>query len=263
MKVGVSCIITPGSWTTEETLTKAKGFGYDTIELVCRDKGPITLDTPESELKGYAAKAQEIGIELSSLCLSVTSCDIMTNDAAAREANIQTIVRGLKVAKAMGIGACLVVPGRIGPDCYYDDAYYNALTACRKLGPLAAEVGVAVALEYVWNWFLVSPLEYKRFLDEVDNPYIGFFYDTGNMVIQGYPEMWARILGRHIKRVHLKDFRRQGAQWPPLLEGDVDFAAVMRELRATGFDGALLSEVDSGIASFEETANAIRKIIQM
>lgn len=263
MKTGLSCIITPQEWSVEEILNNAKSFGYEAVELVCRNDGPITLGTPEAELAGIAEKARETGIELASMCLSVRPLDIMTNDAELREASIEKIVQGLKVAKALGVDAMLVVPGRIGPDCYYDDAYYNALTACRKLGPMAGEIGVDVALEYVWNWFLVSPLEYKRFLDEVDNESIGFYFDTGNMVIQGYPEMWARILGRHIKKVHLKDFKRDGAQWPPLLEGDVDFAAVMRELRAIGYDDALISEVSPGIASFEDTAKAIRKIIAM
>ncbi len=263
MKTGLSCIITPQEWSVEEILNNAKGFGYEAVELVCRDDGPVTLETPETELSAIVEKADETGIELTSLCLSARPLDIMTNDTGLREASIEKIVQGLKVARALGVDAMLVVPGRIGPDCYYDDAYYNALTACRKLGPLAAEIGVDVALEYVWNWFLVSPLEYKRFLDEVDNESIGFYFDTGNMVIQGYPEMWARILGRHIKKVHLKDFKRDGAQWPPLLEGDVDFAAVMRELRDIGYDDALISEVSPGIASFEDTARAIRKIIAM
>ena len=263
MKVGLSCIITPQQWTVEETLTNAKSIGYEAVELVCRNDGPITLDTPEAELVAAAAKAEEIGIELASMCLLVRPLDIMTNDAELREASIETIGRGLNVAKALGVDAILVVPGRIGPDCYYDDAYYNALATCRTLGPLAADVGVDIALEYVWNWFLVSPLEYRRFLDDVDHESVGFYHDTGNMVIQGYPEMWTRILGRHIKKVHLKDFKRDGAQWPPLLEGDVDFPAVMRELRAIGYDGALLSEVAPSIASFEDTAKAIRKIMEM
>ena len=263
MKVGLSCIITPQEWSVEEILTNAKSFGYEAVELVCRNDGPITLETSEAELKAAAAKADEVGIELASMCLSARPLDIMTNDAQLREQSIETVVRGLKAAKALGVDTMLVVPGRIGPDCYYDDAYYNALTACRRLGPLAAEIGVDVALEYVWNWFLVSPLEYKRFLDEVDHESIGLYYDTGNMVIQGYPEMWARIVGRHIKKVHLKDFKRDGAQWPPLLEGDVDFPAVMRELRAIGYDDALLSEVAPSIASFEDTAAAIRKIMAM
>ena len=97
----------------------------------------------------------------------------------------------------------------------------------------------------------------------MDCPLIGFYFDSGNMVIQGYPEQWVNILGRHIKKVHLKDFRRSDHSWPPLTEGDVDFPAVMAELRNIGYDDALLSEVGAGTAPFEETAAAIRRIIEM
>jgi sugar phosphate isomerase/epimerase len=61
--------------------------------------------------------------------------------------------------------------------------------------------------------------------------------------------------------VHMKDFKRQGFQWTPLGQGDVDFRAVMAELVKVGFDGALVSEVDQSLASFADTAKAIRKVI--
>ena len=70
-----------------------------------------------------------------------------------------------------------------------------------------------------------------------------------------------RICGRHLMAVHFKDFRRQGYEWTPLGEGDVDFPAVMAELRAVRFDGALVSEVGAETASFPDTARAIERII--
>ena len=174
-----------------------------------------------------------------------------------------TIERGLYVTQALDVDTMLMTPGTLGSDCHYDEAYFNALTSLRALAPAVEEIGVNLALEYVWNWFLVSPLEYRRFLDDVDCPLIGFYFDSGNMVIQSYPEQWVNILGRHIKKVHLKDFRRSDHSWPSLTEGDVDFPAVMAELRNIGYDDALLSEVDAGTAPFEDTAVAIRRIIEM
>ena len=189
--------------------------------------------------------------------------DIMSNNWDVRKASMEAIERGLRVAQGVGIDTMLITPGRLGPDCHYDDAYFNALTTLRKLAPTVEEIGVNLAVEYVWNWFLTSPLEYRRFLDDVDCPQIGFYFDSGNMVIQGYPEQWVKILGRHIKKVHLKDFRRSDYSWPPLTEGDVAFPAVMAELRRIGYDGPLLSEVAESIAPFEDTAAAIRRIMAM
>ncbi len=263
MKVGISCIITPSEWSFAEMLKKCPELGYEAVELVISDAGELTLDTDPSLLAGMAAEAQAAGVELASVALSAGRVNIMSNDADVRSASMVSIERGLHVTQALGVDAMLITPGTLGPDCHYDEAYFNALTSLRALAPAVEEIGVNLALEYVWNWFLVSPLEYRRFLDDVDCPLIGFYFDSGNMVIQGYPEQWVNILGRHIKKVHIKDFRRSDHSWPPLTEGDVDFPAVMNELRNIGYDDALLSEVDAGTAPFEDTAAAIRRIIEM
>ncbi len=264
MKVGISCIITPQEWSFSELLANCQKLGYEAVEPVIRNDGELTLDTEPSRLAEMAAEAQTAGIELASSVHQVKPrVDIMTNDLACREASMAAIERSLRVTQGLGIDTMLITPGNLGPDCHYDDAYYNALTTLRALAPAVEEIGVNLAVEYVWNWFLTSPLEYRRFLDDVDCTQIGFYFDSGNMAIQGYPEQWVNILGRHMKKVHLKDFRRSDYSWPPLTEGDVDFPAVMAELRQIGYDGALLSEVAASIAPFEETAAAIRRIREM
>jgi len=263
MKVGISCIITPSEWSFAEMLKKCPELGYEAVELVIRDAGELTLDTEPAQLARMAAEAQTAGVELASVALLAGSVNIMSNDATIRSAAMVAIERGLHMTQALGADTMLITPGTLGPDCHYDDAYFNALTSLCALAPTVEEIGVNLALEYVWNWFLVSPLEYRHFLDDVDCPQIGFYFDSGNMVIQSYPEQWTKILGRHIKKVHLKDFRRSDYSWRPLTEGDVDFPAVMTELRNIGYDDVLLSEVDAGTAPFEETATTIRRIIEM
>ena len=113
--------------------------------------------------------------------------------------------------------------------------------------------------------FLFSPLEMKRFLDEVGSPQIGFYFDPGNMAVYQFPQHWVRITGPHIKRVHMKDWqgRALNGAWHPLLEGGVDFPAVMAELRKIGYEEPLISEVSPSLASLEDTAVAIRKIMAM
>ncbi len=265
MKVGLSCIITPREWSFDELLEKSKAAGYEALELVITDEGEITLDTPASELQKLAARAADAGMELSSICPSFRNVpkDIMTNDAAVRAQSMDNIKKALDVAKAMGIDNMLLTLGALTPDLYYNEAYANSLQCMQKLAPYAEELDVNLAIEYVWNKFLLSPMEFARFCDECGSPKVGLFFDTGNMVVFGYPEHWIRICGKHLMKVHFKDFKRAGYAWPPLLEGDVDFPAVMAELRKIGYDGALLSEVAPSIASFEDTAVAIRKIMAM
>jgi L-ribulose-5-phosphate 3-epimerase len=265
MKVGLSCIITPAQWSFEETLKNAKAAGYEALELVIRDSGEITLETPEAELTRMARQAMDEGIEVASVCPMITKApkDVMTNDAAVREQSLDTIKRCLTISKALGADTMLLTLGALTPKLFYNEAYANSLQALQKLAPFAEELGINVAVEYVWNKFLLSPMEFARFCDEVASPRVGLFFDTGNMTIFGYPEHWVRICGKHLMKVHFKDFKRQGYEWTPLLEGDVDFPAVMAELRKIGYDDAILSEVDPGTASLEATAQAIRKILAM
>ena len=63
-----------------------------------------------------------------------------------------------------------------------------------------------VAVEEVWNKFLLSPLEFARYVDELDSPWLKAYFDVGNIVFYGYPQDWIRTLGARIAKVHLKDF---------------------------------------------------------
>ena len=265
MKVGISGIITPSEWTFEETLEKAKAAGYEAFELTFRDDRDTKFDDlTDTRIADMVKLAEDYEIELVSSCGSgEPRPDVMTNDEGVRKQSVDTVKRILETVKKFGIDTWLMVPGRVSETCHYDDAYYNAVVALRELAPFAEETGVTIAIEQVWNRFLLSPMEWARFLCEINSPRVGLYFDTGNMVIQSYPEQWVKIVGTGVKKVHFKDFQRQGYEWKPLLEGDVDFPAVMAELRKIGYDDALLSEVSPGLAPIEDTAQAIARIMEM
>ncbi len=265
MKVGLSAIITPPEWTFDQLIREAQANGYEALEVCLASEGELSLQTSEKELQAMASRASAAGIELASVCAQVRQHpkDIMTNDRQIWEASLDTIRRCVDATAALGVDTMLLTLGALHDDLYYNEAYANALRALQILAPYAEQAGVNLAVEYVWNKFLLSPLEFARFCDEVGSPRVGFYFDTGNMAIFGYPQHWARICGKHIMKVHLKDFKRQGYQWTPLLEGDVNFPAVMAELRKIGYNDALISEVAPSIAPLAETAAAIRQILTM
>ncbi len=267
MKVGLSALVTPKEWSFAELVKQAKATGYEAIEVVPREGSELTLDTPADGLARLAKVAAGAGIEIASLCGSGGKpSNLMTSNDAERRAGIETAKAMLRTAKALGADTILhTIGGRPGPDLYYHVAYANALRSLQDLAPFAEEIGVSIGVEYVWNGFLTSPLEMAQFLDAVASPRVGFYFDPGNMRIFHQSEHWVRICGRHIKKVHAKDFswEKMIVQWPPLLKGQVNFPAVMRELSAAGYDGALISEVPPSVASLEDTAAAIRNLIAM
>jgi hexulose-6-phosphate isomerase len=268
MKVGITALVTPRDWTFEETLENIKAAGYESFEIAVRDDGPITLETAQADLRAMAQRAADVGITLESSCpagLQKDAKDLMTDDATARAKAIDTWKRCIDLNQAMGIDTMLVVLGALPPELYYHHAYANALQSMQQLAPHAEQAGVNLAIEYVWNKFLLSPMECARFCAEVGSPRVGFYFDPGNMAIFGWPHHWVRICGHVLKMVHMKDFTwsDQRYRWPALLEGDVDYAPIMRELRAIGYGRSLISEVGLDVAPLEQTAEAIRTIIAM
>lgn len=247
-----------------EFAAQAAAANYEVVELALKREGEITPDLSDAQLAQIAADVRGAGVDPVSLAQMQCTGNLLDSGDAQR-ASIQQTCRGLQVAKAMGIGCTLHTLGSIRADLYYDDAYANAVSSLQEIAREAERLDVDLAVEFVWNGFLFSPLEMKRFLDEVGSTRIGFYFDPGNMAVFQFPQHWARVTGAHIKMAHVKDWqgRALNGSWTPLLQGEVDFVAVMRELRAAGYDGPLISEVAVADAPIEETAAAIRKIIAL
>jgi hexulose-6-phosphate isomerase len=116
-----------------------------------------------------------------------------------------------------------------------------------KLVPFAAQAKVALAIENVWNKFLVSPLEMRNFVDQFKSPWVRSFFDVGNVMQFGYPEDWILTLGRRVSRVHLKDYklstRAEQGRFVDLMEGDVNWKAVMAALVKVDYRGWLSPEI--------------------
>jgi hexulose-6-phosphate isomerase len=124
----------------------------------------------------------------------------------------------------------------------------------RKGLPAAEKYGVKILVENVWAGFLISALDTERFVDEIDSPWFGSYYDVGNNVRWGVPQHWIEILGDRIGKLDIKEWDekkhsseglRQGFS-SPLGEGTIDWAAVREALRKIDFKGWATAEVKGG-----------------
>jgi len=227
-------------------------------------ESPLQLANIEESISKIKELSQRYALPVTSLVHSLCSANLLAGGEEQKR-NIEQTCAELEIARKLGVKTTLYTFGYLQPDLFYDKAYENAVTGLRALAHRAEAAGVSLAIEFVWSGFLFSPLEMKGLLDEVGSQAIGFYFDPGNMAVFQYPHHWVRILGNHIKMVHMKDWKGNATNgcWPPLLEGTIDFARVMAELRAIGYDGYLISEVESGICAIEDTAQKIRKIMTM
>jgi hexulose-6-phosphate isomerase len=170
----------------------------------------------------------------------------------------------LRSAKALGADAVLLVPAIVNEDVGYGDAYKRSQEHIRKLLPLAGELRVIIAVENVWNKFLLSPLEFARYVDEFDSPWLKAYFDIGNVIIFGYAQDWIRTLNKRIVKIHLKDFKRKGYEWTNLLDGDVNWKQVRRALDEIGYEGFLTPELQGGDEAYlTDLSRRIDKIFAM
>ncbi|MBO0719257.1 MAG: sugar phosphate isomerase/epimerase [Blastocatellia bacterium] len=159
--------------------------------------------------------------------------------------SLERMQTSLHNAKLWGAETVLLVPAVVRPDTTYTQAWQRSLPQIRKLIPLAQELGVIIAIEEVWNKFLLSAPEMVRYLDEFESPWIKAYCDVGNMVHYGYPQEWIRVLGKRIVKFHLKDFNTKTMQFVPLYEGSIDWKEVRKAIGEIGYSGFLTVELSA------------------
>jgi hexulose-6-phosphate isomerase len=173
-------------------------------------------------------------------------------DPAVVKKSIEGMTTSLHNAKLWGAKAVLLVPGVLDADTRYQEAWARSQANIRTLIPLAEELKVVIAIEEVWNKFLLSPLEMAKYVDEFRSPWIKQYFDVGNVVLYGYPQDWIRTQGKRIAKVHLKDFK-MGKGWSPITaqfvnlgDGDIDWAAVRKAFADVGYTGWTTTELEGG-----------------
>jgi hexulose-6-phosphate isomerase len=211
----------------------------------------------------------QTGLLIPSVTCGQQSRPLSSADPAKRAAAVEGIKEALRRAKRYGASSILVVPGGVTAEISYQQAYQRNQQELRKIVPLAEELGVKLALENVWNNFLLSPLEAARFVDEFNSAAAGWYFDVGNVIYLGWPEQWIRILSHRIQKVHIKEYSRQRMKEGGLragfgiefLAGDNDWPAVMKAFDEIGYQGWAIAEPAWRPANVEP-ANRLQQIAQ-
>jgi hexulose-6-phosphate isomerase len=232
----------------------AREVGFEGIEMQ-------TISRPEeaAEIREAAAKA---GLRIHSVMnMDHWRLPLSSSDAGVVTRSVQGMETSLKNAALWGADAVLLVPAVVDAKTGYRDAYERSQRVIReRLLPMARDLKVIIAVEEVWNKFLLSPLEFARYVDEFESPWLKAYFDVGNVVMYAFPQDWIRTLGPRIVKVHLKDFDFDGANgrftWTPIGEGDIDWPEVRRALHEINYAGYVTTEVSGGDAAILKEISA-------
>ena len=255
LKKAVLISMLPRQMSYLERFKLAVDVGFEGLEAQTV-ADPKTAD----EIK---AAADQAGLRIHSVMnMDHWQFPLSSSDPATVERSLKGMETSLRNAKLWGADTVLLVPAVVNPQTGYRDAYTRSQTQIKKLLPLAQELGVVIALEEVWNKFLLSPLEFANYVDEFNSPWLRAYFDVGNVVLYGYPQDWIRTLGKRIVKFHLKDYKRETNQWVGLREGSIDWPEVRRAMGEIGFSGYLTVELNGGDEAYLRDVSArVDKII--
>ena len=241
IKKGVLLGMLPKQLSYADRFKTARDAGFEAVQAY------TTADPHEVEEIKKAADGAGIKID-SVMNEGHWEWPLSSSDPAVVEKSLNAMRTSLHNAKSWGCYSVLLVPAVVNPQTSYRDAWTRSQTQIRKLIPLAEELGIVIAVEEVWNKFLLSPLEFATYIDEFKSPWIKAWFDVGNVVLYGYPQDWIRTLGKRIVELHLKDFKRSedGYKWVNLGEGDINWPEVRKALAEIGYSGTATTELDGG-----------------
>ncbi|PYX83373.1 MAG: xylose isomerase [Acidobacteria bacterium] len=241
IKKGVLLDMLPAKLSYSDRFKMTRDVGFEVVQARTEP------DERKAEEIKKAAEGANIRID-SVMNMDHWKYPLSSNDPAVVEKSLAGMRTSLHNAKLWGSDAVLLVPAVVNPQTSYREAWTRSQKQIRTLIPLAEELQVVIAIEEVWNKFLLSPLEMTNYIEEFHSPRIKAWFDVGNVLLYGYPQDWIHTLGKSIVKVHLKDFKRRedGYTWVNLGEGDVDWAAVRQAFADTGYSGSAITELEGG-----------------
>jgi hexulose-6-phosphate isomerase len=250
IKKAVEFEMLPKSGSYADRFQMARDAGFEQVEC------PTMPDEHEAEEVKKAS--EKTGLRIHSVMnMAHWKYPLSSSDPAVVAESVKGMETSLRNAHFWGAETVLLVPAVVNAETRYRDAWTRSQHEIRKLIPMAQQLNVIIGIEEVWNKFLLSPLEFARYIDEFNSPWIRAYFDVGNVVISGYPQDWIRTLGKRIIKLHIKDFKFENdvAKWTPLREGAINWPEVYKALHEIGYTGSATVELERGDAAYLREVN--------
>ncbi|MBT5061098.1 MAG: TIM barrel protein [Verrucomicrobia bacterium] len=233
--------------SVHEKFKLMKEMGFDGAEL----------NSPGGVNKEEALNAsRELGFPIHGVVDSIHwGIRLSDPDPAVREKGLQGLLTAMKDTHFVGGDAVLLVPGaaRDPEKESHGHVWTRSIEQIKKALPTASKLGVRILIENVWNNFLYDPKGdndqsaslLAAYLDEINSPWVGSYFDIGNHQRFGKPAEWIRTLGHRIVKLDVKDWGVDNG-FCKIGEGDVDWADVRSALHQIGYTGWATAEVSGG-----------------
>jgi L-ribulose-5-phosphate 3-epimerase len=222
-----------------------KELGYDGVELSVPKRVNLEEAVTASKKADLPIHGSVNSVHWSIKMSSPDEAERAKADAAMKACLLET--------HQAGGSSVLLVPGVAGGEVSQKQAWDRSIVEIQKCLPLASKLGLHIGIENVWNGMFYDPKGpntqtadlLKNYLDEINSPWVGSYFDIGNHQRFGKPAEWIKILGRRIMKLDVKDWGVKGG-FGKIGEGDVDWPAVRASLQDIGYSGWATAEVGGG-----------------
>lgn len=244
-------------FTLEETVRRIAGLGYRGIELLA--------DVPHAWPAGLLPeRVDEIRLLINDAGLTISNINAFMMNAVAdprqpywhpgwtdpdphyRAIRREHTKRALRLAAELGAPHITTEPGgHLAPGQSREEAsqiFYEELMPCLDV---AEEVGVGLLIEPEPELLIERFGEYLEFVDRLDSPRVGLNFDVGHAYCVGEdPQDWVATMAEQTVHYHLEDIAATRVHQHMVPgHGAIDFAATLREIEKTGYDGWLTVEL--------------------
>ena len=232
--------------TVLEKFKLQKELGYDGVEMNAPINSQATYDQAE-----VLAASRQTGMPIHGVVDSWHwAYRLSSPKAEEREKGVQGLTQAIKDSHFYGGSTVLLVPGKVtGENETHDDVWNRSIVEIRKVLPLASRLGIRILIENVWNGFCETPEQARDYIDAINSPWVGYYYDIGNSRKFGLAEDWIRVLGQRIVKLDAKDWENAEGYAGfncKLGDGDVDWKEVRRALDEIGYTGWATAELSGG-----------------
>jgi len=240
LKIGM--IRVSGSLT--DKFKAAKEAGFQGVEM----------DAPGMDVAETRQAIADSGLPVDgTVCGSHWQIRHTSPEAATRAKALEDLKTALRDTHAVGGHSVLLVVGK-GADGPEQEIWPRSVENIAKAVPLAAELGVAIVIENVWNQFLYDHAgganqtadKFVKYVDEFHSPWVGMQLDIGNHWKYGSMGDWIRALDKRVLKLDIKGFSRAKNKFTQIGEGDIDYADVRKALTEINYHGWLAAEVTGG-----------------
>lgn len=244
--------------TLEEKCRLVKSLGFDGLEI----HGPKLLKPAE-----VCAASTATGLPIHGMVNAVHWQKRLSDPSAEKRAeSCKILVSCIEEISAMRGSSVLLVPGVADRTTTQKEAWDRSIEQIQIALPTASRLGIHILIENVWNGMFYDPEgpntqtadRLANYLDEINSPWVGSYFDIGNHQRFGKPAEWIRRLGKRIVKLDVKDWGIAKG-FGKIGEGDVDWPDVRDALKEINYTGWATAEVRGGKrARLEEVLKNMR-----